>query len=163
MAFRIATAAAHIGEDGVVDAVVVAPTAHCVIASVAFDVAVLGAHFQRLEGERFGQDGLRNDEIRILKQGAAGAEDELFGKWGGVNSGAEIDPEILDDWLRFGIHNRAVQRERGDVHVGFHLQGRELQGVFIVDETVFGNGIWRQAFGDVIVELQQFTQGVSVL
>ena len=51
-AFGIPLGAAHAGENRMVDAAVIAPTADGVVALVALDEAVLGAHGERLVGER---------------------------------------------------------------------------------------------------------------
>ena len=66
--FRIAVVAAHTSEDGVIDAVVISPAAHGIVARIAFDETVFGPHGKRVEGEGFARRLLGYQEIFVRQQ-----------------------------------------------------------------------------------------------
>ena len=159
----IALSAAHAGENRMVDAAVITPTADGVVALVALDEAVLGAHGEGLEGERLVRLQFPQCEIGAVQQHAVGAEDQLVGYGGGVDAGAQIEAEILDCGFGFGIDNGSFQCLFGDVVVGLEQQRGEGQRLLVVEEAVLGDGIGREIIGQVVVEQQQLAQGVAVL
>ena len=95
-ALRIAATAAHVGEDGVIDAVEVAPAANRIVALIAFDEAILRRMKNGSKGKGFFGGELRYDEVFGFEQRAACAEDEALSDRVGVDVGAEVDAEILD-------------------------------------------------------------------
>ena len=106
---------------------------------------------------------LRHQEVRILQQQAVRAEHQLFGERRRIDAGAEIHAEVLDRGLQFRIDDGAIQRRFGDLEIGLRQQGRQLQRVLVVHETVFGDRVRRKARGQIVVEQQQFAERVPIL
>ena len=77
--------------------------------------------------------------------------------------GAEVHPEVLDGGLAFGIDDGTVQRRFGNLKIGFGQQGRQLQRVLVVHESVFGDRVRGKARGQIVVEQQQFAERVPIL
>ena len=146
-----------------VDAVEIAPAAHRVVAAIALKKAVLRAHDERLEGKRFGRDHLRDGEIGIIEQHAPRTEHELFRERRRVDACAQIDAEVLDDGLRFGIDDRAVECRFRNFEIRFGQQRRHLKRVLIVDEAVFRNRVGGKSSREILVEQQQVAKGVAIL
>ena len=116
-AFRVAVAAAHVRENSVIDAVVIAPPADGVVPLVALDEPVLRPHRERLEGERLVRAKLFDREIALVQQQTIGAENEVVLDRLGVDSGSQIDAEVLNHRLRLRIDEAACQRLIGNVEV----------------------------------------------
>ena len=146
-----------------IDAVVLAPAANGVVAPVAFDEAVFRPHEEGVEGERLHGGELRDQDIRVFEQRAAGAEHEFFGQWRRIDSRAEIHAEVLDGGLGFRVDDGAVQRQFGDFEVRLGQQRRKLQGVFVIDEAVFGDGVGRKAAREIVIELKKFAEDYQTM
>ena len=163
LALGVAVRAAHAGEDGVVDARVFAPAADRIVALVALDEAVVGAHGGGREGEGLFGGEFGDGEVFVVEQEAAGAEDELFGQGVLVDGLAEVHAEVLDGGFLGGVDDGAVEGFFGDFEVGLDEEGGELEGVFIIDEAIGGDGVGGDAFGEVVFELEELAEGVAVL
>ena len=81
----------------------------------------------------------------------------------GIDRRSQIHPEVLDRGLRLRIDDGTVQRLFGDLKVGLDQQGRQLQRLLVVHESVFGDRVRRKRLRQIVVEEQQLAERVPIL
>ena len=120
--FGVPRLASHACKDGVINAVVVSPTANRRISLVALVEPVLRLHEKRIKVERFLSGQLSHHEILIRQQVIQRAQNQILRERCRINALSQVHAELLDRRLRVLVDDTSIQSVLSDFEVRLDQQ-----------------------------------------